>query len=77
MSANDQPDGFFDDGHKSPNCEHPECQPFEVCHAALAPQKGTHSGRIVGHQKDLFELTHGAVGFRLAKGFSMLRASER
>lgn len=75
MNPNDQADGFFDDGHKPPNCTHPECQPFEECHVALYPRG--FSGPIVEHQKDVYELTHGAVAFRLAKGFNMLRASER
>ena len=75
MSVDDQADGFKDDGHKPPNCAHPECQPFTECHVALYPRG--FSGAIIEHQKDLFELTHGAISFRLAKGFHMLHASER
>lgn len=77
MSENDQADGFFDT-KKWGGCKHPECAHLEECSYALGLTEDSRRGaNVTGHQKDVWDLTHGKEPFRLTKGFNMLHASER
>lgn len=72
MSVNDQADGFFDTWYCASESDGTEC----TCGATLEPKGDEHKGRIIEHEKDVYDLTHGKIGFRLAKGFSMMYRSE-
>lgn len=78
MSVNDQADGFFEDERDWGKCSHLECIPYPECLRALAPNENSGKGkRLAFIENDVFNLTHGRYGFRLAKGFNLLSKAER
>jgi len=78
MAWQDGPDGFFEEHLTWGKCSHLECIGFEECLYPLGPND--HSGKgyqMHAGQKDVWQLTHGGVTFRLTKGFNMLLRSQR
>jgi hypothetical protein len=78
MSVNDQADGFFEQPDAWAKCSHTECVNFEECLYPLGPNENSGKGyQLHTGEKDLWQLTHGGIPFRLVKGFRMLLRSER
>jgi hypothetical protein len=78
MSVNDQADGFFEDERDWGKCSHLECRPYDECLHALEPNENSGKGKPLNiPEKDVWQLTHGAMQFRLTKGFNMRLRSER
>ena len=78
MSENDQADGFFEDERYWGKCSHLVCIPYPECLYALGPNENSGRGRNVSNpEPDVYQQTHGHAHFRLAKGFNLLRGSER
>ena len=72
-----QADGFFDEEPTGPRCHHKECFGLSECSYALGPNENSGKGRVQMPDKDVWQLTHGAINFRLVKGFNLLKRSER